>query len=110
MFTVMRNCRPGQTDGRDQSGHHLYVLRINFDKVGLSRGELMRELKARQIGSQVHYIPVPAHPYYRKLGFKPEDYPESHNYYPEALSIPLFYDLTNDQQEYVITAFEELVG
>jgi perosamine synthetase len=109
-FKGMRNCRPAQDAGRDQSGHHLYVLRIDFDSIGLSRGQLMQELKTRGIGSQVHYIPVPAHPYYRRLGHRPEDYSNAQKYYQEALSIPLFYDLTNDQQDLVISIFKELVG
>jgi perosamine synthetase len=109
-FTGMDNCRPAQTAGRAQSGHHLYVLRIDFEAAGLSRGQLMQELKARQIGSQVHYIPVPAQPYYRNLGFKPEDYPSAWKYYRESLSIPLFYDLTDEQQDYVIAVFKELVA
>ena len=109
-FAGMRNYRAAQVTGRDQSGHHLYVLRINFEAASLSRGQLMRELRARNIGSQVHYIPVPAQPHYRRLGFKPEDYPNAQNYYQEALSIPLFYDLTDDQQQYVIAAFKEVLA
>lgn len=109
-FAGMLNCRPAQIGGRDLSGHHLYVLRIDFDAAGLSRGQLMQELKARQIGSQVHYIPVPAQPHYRRLGFRPEDYPNAQRYYQEALTIPLFYDLTDEQQEHVITAIKELLA
>jgi len=109
-FAGMKNCRPAQMMGRDLSGHHLYVLRIDFEKLGKSRGQLMQELKARQIGSQVHYIPVPAQPHYRRLGSKPEDYPNAQAYYQQALSIPLFYDLTDEQQLAVIAAFKELVG
>lgn len=109
-FSCMRNCRPAQTTGRDQSGHHLYVLRIDFESASLSRGQLMQELKVRQIGSQVHYIPVPAHPYYRGLGFKPENYPNALKYYQSALSIPLFYDLTDEQQSHVIGALKELLA
>jgi perosamine synthetase len=109
-FKGMRYCRPAQVAGRNLSGHHLYVLRIDFAAVGLNRGQLMRELKERQIGSQVHYIPVPAQPYYRRLGFKPEDYPNALKYYQEALSIPLFYDLTDEQQDNVIAAFKELLA
>jgi len=108
-FAGLRHCCPAQVMGCDQSGHHLYVLRIDFDALGLSRGQLMQELKAQQIGSQVHYIPVPAQPYYRRLGFKPEDYPNAQNYYREALSIPLFYDLTDDQQKHVIGAIKTLL-
>lgn len=109
-FTGMRNCRPAQAMGRERSGHHLYVLQIDFDSIGLSRGKLMQELKSRGIGSQVHYIPVPAHPHYRRLGFRPEDYPNAQKYYQKTLSIPLFYDLTDNQQEQVISSIKELVG
>lgn len=109
-FADMRNCRPAQVMGRDRCGHHLYLLRINFHAAGLTRGQLMLELRSRQIGTQVHYIPVPAQPHYRKLGFRPEDYPNAQTYYQEALSIPLFYALTDEEQERVITAFKELVG
>jgi perosamine synthetase len=109
-FADIRHCRPAQTVGRDQSGHHLYVLRIDFNAAGISRAQFMLELKERKILTQVHYIPVPAQPYYRKLGFKPEDYPHAQSYYGEALSIPLYYDLTDDQQQYVINAFKELLA
>ena len=108
-FQDMRYCRPAQTTGRDRSGHHLYVVRIDFKAVGINRGQFMQELKARQIGSQVHYIPVPAQPYYRKLGFKPENYPQALSYYQEALSIPLFYDLTEAQQKHVILTLKDLL-
>lgn len=109
-FAGMQHCQPVQTDGRNLSAHHLYVLRIDFEKAGLSRGELMCELRARQIGTQVHYIPVPAQPYYRKLGFSPEDYPNAQNYYQEALSIPLFYDMADTQQKQIIDAIRGLLS
>lgn len=109
-FVGSRYCRPAQAAGRDESGHHLYVLRVDFDAAGKTRGQLMQELRDRQIGSQVHYIPVPAHPYYRALGLRPEDYPNAQRYYQEALTIPLFYALTDDEQQHVIASIQELVG
>ena len=93
-FSDLKNCRPAQTTSIEKSGHHLYVLRIDYKSLGVSRAELMRELKLNEIICQVHYIPIPAQPYYRKLGFNPEDYPNAYCYYQEALSIPLYYDLT----------------
>lgn len=107
-FAGLRNTRPAQA-ARDRSGHHLYVLRIDFAGAGTTRAKLMAELRAREIVSQVHYIPVPAHPLYRKLGFKPENYPVAQKYYAEALTIPLFYDLTDAQQQHVIASVRELV-
>ncbi len=103
-------CRPAQTDGRDRSGHHLFVLRIDFDAAGRTRGQIMQALRARNVGSQVHYIPVPAQPYYRRLGFRPEDYPNAQRYYEQALSIPLYYDLSDDEQRHVIASIEEQVA
>ncbi len=100
--------KPAQVSGRDASGHHLYVLRADFGKAGTSRADFMRQLFSRGIGTQVHYIPVPAHPYYRGLGFIPEDYPEALKYYREALSIPFYYDLADDEQQNVISAMMEL--
>ena len=56
-FNSMKNIRPAQNTGRDQSGHHLYLLRIDFALIGMNRAQLMRELNSRGIGSQVHYNP-----------------------------------------------------
>lgn len=102
--------RSAQPVGRDHSGHHLYVVRIDFSAAGTSRSAVMQAMRARGIVTQVHYIPVPAQPYYRRLGFKPEDYPAAHAYYQQALTIPLFYDLTNDEQQLVVGCLRELIG
>jgi perosamine synthetase len=109
-FSKSLICRPAQSTGRELSGHHLYVLRINFEAIGISRAAFMNKLKSKDIVSQVHYIPVPAQPYYQSLGFIPENYPNSLEFYKEALSIPLYYDLTNEQQDYVISAIKELLN
>lgn len=109
-FLAFKNCRPAQIMGRDLSGHHLYVLRIDFNALGKSRARLIKELKDKGIGSQVHYIPVPMQPYYQKQGLSLRDYPNAINYYEEALSIPLFYDLENSQQDHIVAVFKELVG
>jgi UDP-4-amino-4,6-dideoxy-N-acetyl-beta-L-altrosamine transaminase len=109
-FATFKNCRPAQSMGRDLSGHHIYILRINFNSLGLNRAELMKKLKDQGIGSQVHYIPVPMQPYYRNLGLNLNDFPDAINYYEEALSIPLFYDLTDAQQEHIVSVLQDLVG
>ncbi len=108
-FSEFENCRPAQESECERSAHHLYVLRIDFNKIKLSRSELMLELRVRKIITQVHYIPLPAQPYYRKLGFNPEDYMCSQEYYSQALSIPLYYDLSDEQQGYVIQTLRELL-
>ena len=110
VFSKMKRCCPAQTTGRNQSGHHLYLLRIDFKQIALTRGQVMRKLREYGVGSQVHYIPVPSQPYYRQLGFRPEDYPEAQMYYEQALSVPLFFDLSEDQQNQVIQVIKEVVG
>jgi len=109
-FSGATNCQPLQRGLRERSGNHLYVLAINFKNLGCSRAELMLTLREKGIGSQVHYIPVPCHPYYRNLGHDPAEYPNAMKYYEAALSIPLFVDLDDKSQALVCSTFEELVG
>jgi perosamine synthetase len=107
-FLKMSNCYPIHSQNRELSSHHLYVLQIDFDKISINRAELMNELKKRGIGSQVHYLPITNHPYYKNTVTSLQ--PEAAKYYSKALSIPLFYDLQSSEQEKVISAFLELVG
>lgn len=100
--------KPAQLSGRSQSAHHLYVLRFDFDALGLSRNDCMKRLRGAGIITQVHYLPVPMQPYYRNLGFSPMDYPNSVRYYQESLSIPIYFDLSNAQQDFVINELLKL--
>ena len=97
-FENFKYCRPIQKNMRDRSSNHLYILKIDFRKLGKSRKILMEELKKAEIITQVHYIPVISHPYFQKKNYKKKDFPNSYDYYNSALSIPLFYDLTDKQQ------------
>ena len=108
-FQNMHNCNQIHSESRSVSGMHLYVLRINFDKISYNRAELMKALKLKGVGTQVHYLPVTAHPYYQNINIH-ASHPAATDYYNQALSIPLFYDLGNDDQDIVISAFKELVG
>ena len=109
-FENLKNCEPIQKNMRDFSSNHLYILRINFKKLSKTRASLMEELKNVGIMTQVHYIPVILHPYFQKKGYKDDNFSNSYNYYNNALSIPLFYDLTNKEQSHVINQIKKLVG
>ena len=65
--------------------------------------------KENGILSQVHYMPVTSHPYYEKLGYRLQSFPEASSYYEEALSIPLYYSLTNLEQEKVIDTIKKII-
>ena len=69
-------------------GWHLYVARIDFERAGISRGELMRRMAADGIGTQVHYYPVHRQPYYAKR-YGALNLPGADKYYAQALSLPL---------------------
>lgn len=106
-FSHIKSAQPMD---RDRSGLHLYVARFDFEALDKTRREVMMYLRRKGITTQVHYIPVPAHPYYRDQGFDPKDYPASWGYYQEGLSLPLFYELTDDQQDYVIGVLKDIDG
>ena len=97
-----------QTEGRERSAHHLYVIRAPFGKRWPDRNAVMQRLFDSGIVTQVHYIPVPMHPFYRALGHVPERYPNALSYYGEALSIPLFFGLADDQQDVVARRLVDL--
>ena len=99
-----------QKYNRLESSLHLYVIEIDFAAIGISRGNFMRELAKNNIGTQVHYIPAPFHPYYANLGHKREDFPVSKKYYDKALSIPMYYSLSDEEVFYVATEIKKLVS
>ena len=96
---------PDNTDGRHC--WHLYCLRLNLETLEIDRAQFIRELHQREIGSSVHFIPIPLHPYYSNvLGFKSSDYPKAMQLYPRLVSLPLYPAMTESQVAYVIKCRE----
>jgi UDP-4-amino-4,6-dideoxy-N-acetyl-beta-L-altrosamine transaminase len=110
LFKDVQHVEVKQNHNRIDTSLHLYVIEIDFSALGLARGDVMRELVEKEIGTQVHYIPVPFHPYYAKLGFKRKDFPVTQSYYDKALSIPIYYSLTNDEVRFVADEISQLVS
>jgi UDP-4-amino-4,6-dideoxy-N-acetyl-beta-L-altrosamine transaminase len=92
-----------------ESAWHLYVIRIGGD-AGMGRREVFDALQSAGIRVNVHYIPVHLQPYYRKLGFNPGDFPEAERYYEEAISLPMFYGLSDADQRYVVEQLERILS
>ena len=99
-----------QRVGRDWSAHHLYPVRIDFAAAGTTRAVFVSELRRRGVITQVHYIPVTMQPFYQRFGFVDTDYPQANAYYAQALSLPLYVDLTDAQQDSVVALLLELIG
>ena len=103
-----KNYYPAQKFNLNNS-YHLYVLRVKYSSIGKTRSQLMNSLKKKKIITQVHYIPVYNHPFYQNLGYSSIGYDHSNKYYEEALSIPIYYSLTDEEQDYVIACLKELI-
>ncbi len=89
---------------------HLYVLKLNLQALRINRNQFIEELKVRNIGTSVHFIPIHLHPYYRdKYGYKPEDFPVAFNNYQRILSLPLHAGLSDNDVQDVIAAVVEIV-
>lgn len=91
------------------SGLHLYVIRLKLDEVKLTHKQVFEGLRENGIGVNLHYIPVHTQPYYQNLGFKPGDFPESENYYAEAISLPMFHMMTLEQQDEVVMKLSDIL-
>ena len=93
---------PVERKGLD-SCFHLYIAQIDFEELGTSRSDYMKNLFSHDIGTQVHYIPVHTQPFYKeKYDTENDDCPVAMNYYSHALSFPLYPDMTEKDQNYVI--------
>jgi len=98
--------RPLETAPGVVHAYHLFVVRIDFARLRIPRAAVMTRLRRAGIGTQVHYIPVPLQPYYRSYGgTKPGDFPGAEAYYAQALSLPMYPDLTDGD---CIRVIEEL--
>lgn len=89
-----------------ESAWHLYPVRVATEK----RRAVFEYLRSQQIGVQVHYIPVHLQPDYRRLGFATGDFPEAEAYYRQAFSLPLYADLSDADQDYVVAALQQALA
>jgi dTDP-4-amino-4,6-dideoxygalactose transaminase len=89
---------------------HVYALRLNLDKVKISRNEFIRELRRRNIAASVHFIPIHLHAYYRDTyGYKPNDFPVAYREYQRLVSLPIYPTMRDEDVNDVIEAVTETV-
>lgn len=100
---------PEQAD-HGHSAYHLYVIRLDLDAIApLTHSQVFQALRDHGILVNLHYIPVHTQPYYQAMGFRWGDFPNAEDYYRNAISIPMFPAMTDDNQTQVIEALRKIL-
>jgi UDP-4-amino-4,6-dideoxy-N-acetyl-beta-L-altrosamine transaminase len=92
------------------SGLHLYVVRLQLDRLTQTHRQVFEALREQGIGVNLHYIPVHTQPHYQRMGFKSADFPESQSYYAQAISLPMYQTLTEEQQDQVVAVLKSVLN
>ena len=86
------------------SGLHLYVIRLQLENINKTYRQIFEALREQGIGVNLHYIPVHLQPFYQAMGFCNGDFPQAERYYQQAISLPMYHTLTEEQQDSVVQA------
>ena len=101
---------PPNTNDSELHAWHLYVIRLT-EKAGISRDEFIKQMAERGIGCSVHFIPLHILTYWKeKYNLKQMDYPNAYNAYLNAVSLPIYTKMTDEDVARVITTVTELLG
>jgi dTDP-4-amino-4,6-dideoxygalactose transaminase len=99
---------PGGSNSRH--AWHLYPLRLNLERLNIDRDEFIRQLRGRNIGTSVHFIPIPLHPYFAPFASLPHNQcPKALRLYPRLISLPLYPGMTDGQVDHVIQSTRDIV-
>lgn len=98
---------------REDSEHswHLYMLRLNLDRLNINRDQFIQEMKGRQVGTSVHFIPLHIHPYYQNTyGYEPSEYPIAYQEYRRELSLPIYSRMSDRDVQDVVDAVLDIIA
>lgn len=91
------------------SAWHLYIIKLNTDSLALGRREIFEKLRKRNIGVNVHYIPVYYHPYYRKIGYEKGLCPVAEALYEEIITLPLYPTMETADIHYIVDNLRDIL-
>jgi dTDP-4-amino-4,6-dideoxygalactose transaminase len=92
-----------------QHAWHLYILRLNLDQLKIDREDFICQLRERGIGTSVHFIPIPLHPFFHGLSLGTVSCPHAMNLYPRIVSLPLYPAMTEEEAHYVASSVTEIL-
>ena len=111
LFSNIEFIKTPKVQNTVEHSYHLYPLQINFEKLPLTKVEFFEKMKKAGVNLQVHYIPIYFQPFYENnYGFKKGDFPISENFYQNEVSLPVYPDLSTDDQKNVIKKIEEYIN
>src|SRR5579863_3402988 len=94
----------------DRHSWHLYVLRLNLDRLSISRQDFIDQLRRRGVATSVHFIPIPLHPYFARLSLAGRLCPKALNLYARSVSLPLYPAMSEEQVHYVADCVKEILA
>jgi dTDP-4-amino-4,6-dideoxygalactose transaminase len=100
-------CPPDRMDSRH--AWHLYILRLNLENLQIDRAEFIAELRSRGIGTSVHFIPIPLHPFFAQLPLHGDSCPRALELYPRIVSLPLYPAMTEEEVRYTARSVREIL-
>ena len=110
-FSALSQLQIPAEQSQSQHAWHLYMLRLNLEQLRLDRAQFFTELKRRNIGASVHFIPLHVHPYYRETyGYRPEDLPVAYREYQREISLPIYSKMSDDDVRDVIESVSQAVN
>jgi dTDP-4-amino-4,6-dideoxygalactose transaminase len=89
---------------------HLYVLRLNLERLRIDRAEFIEQLRQKRIGTSVHFIPIPLHPFFARMPLASHPCPRTLELYPRIVSLPLYPAMTEEQVDYVARSVKEVLA
>ncbi|WP_243050725.1 DegT/DnrJ/EryC1/StrS family aminotransferase [Dyella sp. RRB7] len=102
---------PALPEADTRHGYHLYTVMIDVERCGISRDGFLEAMNAGRIGTGVHYLSVPEHPYYQqRFGWRPEQWPHAMRLGRQTVSLPLSPAMSDEDAERVIDAVQSLIG
>lgn len=110
-FSTLEGITSPYVNPENQHAWHLYIIQVDPEKLTIDRSRFIEEMKARNIGTSVHFIPLHMHPYYRSTyGYSPDDFPDALHVYQRIVSLPIYPKMTDEDVNDVIDAVKDIVN